>query len=147
MSLLQEVIQQYGDLSSEKPKVPTDKTAKTSNRPKALTDKTAKTGSVSFGSEWSELLENKNGNLTEQEMPVAEEMVVITEMRHRGLVPDHYTATTNCKHCGPVPIFEGNWPESDGCPWCFNRIKGLPMPNKHDLSTKRLEHQLEALRE
>ena len=128
MSLLQDVIEQYGDLSSEKPKAPTDKTAKTSKKPKALTDKTDKRGSVSFGSEWSELLENKNGELTEQEMPVAEEIVVITDMRHRGIVPDHYTATTHCKHCGPVPIFEGNWPESDGCPWCFNRLKGLPMP-------------------
>ncbi len=60
------------------------------------------------------------------------ELVMITDMRHRGIVPDHYTATTNCKHCGLVPIFEGNWPESDACPWCFNRLKGLPMPNKHD---------------
>jgi len=33
------------------------------------------------------------------------ELVMITDMRHRGIVPDHYTATTNCKHCGPVPIF------------------------------------------
>ncbi len=56
------------------------------------------------------------------------ELVVITDMRQRGIVPDHYTATTNCKHCGPVPIFEGCWPESDGCPWCFNRLKGLPIP-------------------
>jgi len=145
MSLLQEVIEQYGDFENAKP--PTDKTDKTSKKPKALTDKTDKRGSVSFGSEWSELLENKNGELTEQEMPVAEEMVVITEMRQKGIVPDHYTATINCKHWGPVPILEGCWSESDGCPWCFNRIKGLPMPNKHDLDTKRLEHQLEALRE
>ncbi len=36
---------------------------------------------------------------------------------------------------------------ADACPWCFNRLRGLPMPNKHDLDTKRLEHQLEALRE
>jgi len=56
------------------------------------------------------------------------ELVMITDMRHRGIVPDHYTATTNCKHCGSVPIFEGNWPESDGCPWCFNRLQGLPIP-------------------
>ena len=75
------------------------------------------------------------------------ELVMIEDMRHRGIVPDHYTATTNCKHCGHVPIFEGCWPESDGCPWCFNRLRGLPMPNKHGLYTKRLEHQLEALRE
>ncbi len=58
------------------------------------------------------------------------ELVMITDMRHRGIVPDHYTATIRCKHCGPVPIFEGCWPESDGCPWCFNRIKGLPVPKK-----------------
>ena len=57
------------------------------------------------------------------------ELVMITDMRHRGIVPDHYTATTNCKHCGPVPIFEGCWPESDACPWCFNRLRGLPMSN------------------
>ena len=126
MSLLQEVIEQYGDFENAEP--PTDKTDKTSKKPKALTDKTAKTGSVSSGSEWSELLENKNGELTEGEIPVAADMVAITEMREKGIVPDHYTATTNCKHCGPVPIFEGNWPESDGCPWCFNRLQGLPPP-------------------
>ncbi len=57
------------------------------------------------------------------------ELVMIEDMRHRGIVPDHYTATTHCKHCGPGPIFEGCWSESDGCPWCFNRLKGLPMPN------------------
>ena len=28
-------------------------------------------------------------------------------MRKRGKVPAHYTATTTCAHCGPVPIFEG----------------------------------------
>ncbi len=60
------------------------------------------------------------------------ELVMITDMRHRGIVPDHYTATTNCKHCGPVPIFEGCWPESDGCPWCFNRLQGLPMPKEEN---------------
>ncbi len=56
------------------------------------------------------------------------ELAMIEDMRHRGIVPDHYTATTHCKHCGPVPIFEGCWPESDACPWCFNRLQGLPMP-------------------
>ena len=60
------------------------------------------------------------------------ELVMITDMRHRGIVPDHYTATTNCKHCGPVPIFEGCWSESDACPWCFNRLQGLPMPKEEN---------------
>ena len=56
------------------------------------------------------------------------ERVMITDMRQRGIVPDHYTATTNCRRCGPVPIFEDWEPELDGCPWCFNRIMGLPIP-------------------
>ncbi len=115
MSLLQEVIEQYGDSSSEKPIAPPDKTAKTPF--------------VSFGSEWSELLENKNGELTEREIPTAEDMVAITEMREKGIVPDHYTATTECSGCGKVPIFEGSPEKVNGCPWCFNRIKELPVPN------------------
>ncbi len=63
MSLLQEVIEQYGDSEIAKP--PTDKTDKTSKKPKALTDKTDKTGSVSFGSEWSEGLKTKKEPATE----------------------------------------------------------------------------------
>jgi len=65
-----------------------------------------------------------------EQLKALAKLIMIEDMRHRGIVPDHYTATTNCKHCGPVPIFEGNWPESDGCPWCFNRLKGLPMPKE-----------------
>ena len=93
------------------------------------------------GSDWDEIADDP------EQLRAFAELLMIEDMRHRGIVPDHYTATTNCMHCGPVPIFEGNWPESDGCPWCFNRLQGLPMPNKHDLSTKRLEHQLEELPE
>ena len=122
MSLLQEVIEQYGDSSSEKPIAPTDKTAKTPF--------------VSFGSEWSELLENKNGELMEQEIPVAEEMVVITEMRQRGICPDHYVAETICKRCGPVPIFPGCPPQINGCPWCLNRIQGLPIPKTKSMTER-----------
>ena len=113
MSLLQDVIEQYGDFESVR----------------SPTDKTDKRGSVSFGSEWSELLENKNGELEEHQVPIAADMVAIIEMRERGVVPDHYTSETECKHCGSVPIFRGCPPQVDGCPWCFNRIKGLPVPD------------------
>ena len=56
------------------------------------------------------------------------DMLAIEDMRQRGIVPDHYSATTECKGCGPVPIFEGLPNTIRGCPWCFNRLKGLPMP-------------------
>ena len=56
------------------------------------------------------------------------DLLAVSEMRERGIVPDHYTATTECKHCGLVPIFEGCPSKINGCPWCFNRLKGLPIP-------------------
>lgn len=54
--------------------------------------------------------------------------VSIRRMRERGEVPPSYTATAVCAGCGPVPIFPGVSEQVDGCPWCFNRIKGLPVP-------------------
>ena len=56
------------------------------------------------------------------------ELVMIEDMRQRGIVPDHYVAETVCKRCGPVRVWPGCPPKVDGCPWCFNRIKGLPVP-------------------
>ncbi len=76
------------------------------------------------GTDWDEIANDP------EQLKAFAELLMIGDMRHRGIVPDHYTATINCKHCGPVPIFEGCWPESDACPWCFNRLAGLSMPNK-----------------
>ena len=55
--------------------------------------------------------------------------VVARRMRERGEVPAHYTAKTVCKHCGPVPIFEGTPERVEGCPWCFNRAAGQSVTN------------------
>ncbi|MHB8455359.1 MAG: TubC N-terminal docking domain-related protein [Acidiferrobacterales bacterium] len=54
--------------------------------------------------------------------------VQIRRLREQGEVPAHYTATTTCRHCGPVPIFPGVGPTVEACPWCFNRLTGLPVP-------------------
>ncbi len=43
-------------------------------------------------------------------------------MRERGEVPPHYTATTLCAGCGPVPIWPGAPEHVLACPWCFNRV-------------------------
>jgi len=113
MSILQQVIDEYG----------------ISEIPEALTDKTDKRASVSSGSEWSELFETSNDDLEPDEYPIAAELVEIVQMRERGEIPAHYTSTTTCKHCGPVPIWNGCPPQVQGCPWCFNRKKGSPMPS------------------
>lgn len=54
--------------------------------------------------------------------------LITRRMIERGEVPEHYTGSTNCKRCGLVPIFEGCTSEVQGCPWCFNRIRGFPIP-------------------
>ncbi len=74
------------------------------------------------GSDWDEIADDP------AQLKAFAELLMIGEMRERGIVPDHYTSTTTCNHCGPVPIWDGCPPEVLGCPWCFNRIKGLPIP-------------------
>ncbi len=62
------------------------------------------------------------------------DVIAIVEMRERGIVPDHYTATTECAHCGPVPIWPGLPAKVLGCPWCFNRRAGIPIPKIEGVS-------------
>lgn len=78
------------------------------------------------GEDWLEV--NKNP----VQLKTFADLLAIEDMRHRGIAPDHYTATAECRGCGFVPIFEGLPDKVDGCPWCFNRIKGLPIPNMGD---------------
>ena len=75
------------------------------------------------GADWDEIANDP------VQLSAFAELLMIVEMRQKGICPDHYTNTTECKHCGTVPIWEGCMPQVDGCPWCFNRHKGLPLPN------------------
>ena len=75
-----------------------------------------------IGPEWEEISKNP------AELRAFLNLLAISKMRERGIAPDHYTSTTTCKHCGPVPIWQGCPPEVLGCPWCFNRLEGLPIP-------------------
>ena len=44
----------------------------------------------------------------------------------RGMVPTNYTERATCEQCGPVWLwFSGT---VLGCPWCFNRLAGRPIP-------------------
>ena len=47
----------------------------------------------------------------------------------QGKVPGHYTHPATCKHCGPIWL----WFSGDvlGCPWCWNRIAGRPIPRPY----------------
>ena len=74
------------------------------------------------GADWEEIASDP------KQLKAFYELMMITEMRCQGITPDHYISTTTCKHCGPVPIWNGCPPEVQSCPWCFNRHKGLPIP-------------------
>ena len=78
------------------------------------------------GDDWEEIVNDP------AQLKTFAEMLAIEDMRHRGIVPSHYTSTTKCRHCGPVPIWEGCPPNILGCPWCFNRVTGLPIPISGD---------------
>ncbi|MCZ6759358.1 MAG: hypothetical protein O7D29_03145 [Gemmatimonadetes bacterium] len=61
--------------------------------------------------------------------------IQIRRMREHGEIPPHYTATTTCRHCGEVPIFEGAGERVPGCPWCLNRVSGKPIPRPRQCLT------------
>ncbi len=71
-----------------------------------------------------------DGGLSREEVEAMAHALQTRRMRERGAVPPHYTATTTCKRCGPVHIFPGVPDRVDGCPWCFNRVQGLPVPTR-----------------
>ena len=50
-------------------------------------------------------------------------------IRERGQVPRGWTQLCHCKGCGPVYLWPGASAECDGCPWCWNRVKGLIVPH------------------
>ncbi len=75
------------------------------------------------GSDWDEIANDP------VQIKAFAELLMIGEMREKGITPDHYTSETACKHCGPVPIWSGCPPKVNGCPWCLNRLQGLPIPN------------------
>ena len=155
MSLLQEVIEQYcqTEASSETPKPLSDKSAKRgsgtygtespghshiSKGPGARPDRSR----VVSIDQWSKRLRESPDELRRAaeddwsevsndpaQLVAFADSLAIKQIRASGGIPDHYTSETECKNCGAVPIWPGCPPEVKECPWCLNRLKGLPMPN------------------
>ena len=77
---------------------------------------------VEAGDDWPLIKDDRESLLAFRQALMTRRMI------ERGEVPEHYTGSTNCRRCGFVPIFEGCPSEVQGCPWCFNRIRGFPLP-------------------
>ena len=69
--------------------------------------------------------------------------IEVRKMRERGEVPPHYTESTVCRGCGLVPIFPGVPEHVDGCPWCWNRVAGNPMPRAPQRSPAKMGHNVD----
>lgn len=54
--------------------------------------------------------------------------IVTRRQRERGECPPDWTETCECAGCGPVFLWLGSPARLLGCPWCFNRADGLPIP-------------------
>ena len=54
--------------------------------------------------------------------------LAIVQIRQSGGVPDTYTAMTNCRKCGDVPVYEGLPRAIEQCPWCMNGLTAPPIP-------------------
>ena len=44
----------------------------------------------------------------------------------QGQIPSGFTERAHCRRCGPVWLRVAG--EVAGCPWCWNRVAGLPIP-------------------
>ncbi len=60
------------------------------------------------------------------------EMMMISDMRERGIVPNHYTVTVHCQTCNQnVPHFPVDGDMVGACVWCTNGLTAPPIPG-HD---------------
>lgn len=57
-------------------------------------------------------------------------LVAIDRQRSAGTIPPHYTSTTTCRTCGPVPAFPGCPPVVAACMWC--RHGGAPYARRDE---------------
>jgi len=56
--------------------------------------------------------------------------LAIVQIRESGGVPDNYTAITNCRKCGDVPVYGGLPRAIEQCPWCMCGQTPPPIPNR-----------------
>lgn len=52
--------------------------------------------------------------------------LVDRRLMNQGKRPAHFTERTECQLCGPVYLWSSE--TVLGCPWCYNRHNGLPIP-------------------
>lgn len=77
-----------------------------------------------LGEDWNDYKDNP------QALKLWAEALHNSRLMEQGIAPPSFDGVTNCVHCGlvPVPKAIANGGHVLGCGWCFNRTKGLPIP-------------------
>ncbi len=68
----------------------------------------------------------RKGDISTETLAAFARSLVQRHGMEQGVVPAHYTERATCKHCGPVWLWFAG--EVLGCPWCWNRAAGRPIP-------------------
>lgn len=65
------------------------------------------------------------------------------QLMEQGKIPKDFTVVTYCVCCGDVfiPPAQANNGSVDGCPWCWNKARGLPIPNAEPMGGETLPKQ------
>ena len=66
--------------------------------------------------------------------------VLTRRQRERGECPPHWAEHCECAGCGPVLLWPGSPKQVLGCPWCFNRAEGHPIPRPEAVTCSTCRH-------
>ena len=77
-----------------------------------------------LGEDWDDYKDNPEA------LALWADLIFKKQLIEQGKAPDNFTATTWCNLCGYVyvPSALTNGGTVLACPWCWNRVKGLPIP-------------------
>ena len=78
----------------------------------------------SLKDEWAEVTNDPN------QLEAARYSLRTARQIAAGEIPESYTSVVECSHCGKVPAWPGYPTPTNSCPWCFNRMKDLPIPRE-----------------
>ena len=101
------------------------------NHPTSICDVPIEELKEKAGEDWQELIENS------ERLYAFAEAVSKQKLMEQGRIPCNYTAITHCKACGDVfvPLTIQNNGNVLGCPWCWNRARGFPVPRPSKFSS------------
>lgn len=84
------------------------------------------------------LMDGEETQLSNESLRANAAAVLDNKLRKSGVAPKHYDRKAICRGCGPVWLWRDGL--VDGCPWCWNRSEGLPIPRPQKVTCDSCNH-------